>query len=247
MILRGSIERFDLGSVLQFLAQNAATGILEIRDYEEHGHIYLVKGRLEAISLPVTDDRLGVFMVKHGLVAEAQLAKVLMEEASGADDSRGNVPLGQRLADRGFVTVEVVRKAMQRLTAERMFELAHWRTGVFSYDEPEQMPEFKISIQGNVQELLLQAQVRIDHGDKPRKRAATQKQDDLCVGCTVRDCTPAIRLKYLKKDACLWRKMSSPPDVSFDARTETRPKGSEGIYSEEPTSDAAVLGQWGQF
>ncbi len=106
MILRGSIERFDLGSVLQFLAQNAATGILEIRDYEEHGHIYLVKGRLEAISLPVTDDRLGVFMVKHGLVAEAQLAKVLMEEASGADASRGNVPLGQRLADRGFVTVE---------------------------------------------------------------------------------------------------------------------------------------------
>ncbi len=41
--------------------------------------------------------------------------------------------------------------------------------------------------------------------------------------------------------------MSSPPDVSFDARTETRPKGSEGIYSEEATSDAAVLGQWGQF
>ena len=39
MVLRGSIERFDLGSVLQFLALNAATGILEIRDYEEHGHI----------------------------------------------------------------------------------------------------------------------------------------------------------------------------------------------------------------
>ncbi len=215
MILRGSIERFDLGSVLQFLAQNAATGILEIRDYEEHGHIYLVKGRLEAISLPVTDDRLGVFLVKHGLIAEDQLTKVLMEEADAASSGQPFIPLGQRLADRGFVTVDIVRKAMQRLTVARMFELAHWRSGVFSYDEPEQMPEFKISIQGNVQELLLQAQVRIDHGDKPRKRLAAQQQDDLCFGCTVKDCSPAVKAKYLKKDACLWRKMSSPPDVAF--------------------------------
>ena len=229
MILRGSIDRFDLGSVLQFLAQNGATGILEIRDYEEHGHIYLVKGRLEAISLPVTDDRLGVFMMKHGLVAEAQLAKVLMEEANGTDGASARIPLGQRLADRGFVTVDVVRKAMQSLTAVRMFELAHWRTGVFSYDEPEHMPEFKISIQGDVQQLLLQAQVRIDHGDRPRKRTATQQQNDLCFGCTVRDCTPAVKLKYLKKDACLWRKMSSPPDVSFDPRVETRAQGAQSV------------------
>jgi hypothetical protein len=247
MILRGSIERFDLGSVLQFLAQNGATGILEIRDYEEHGHIYLVKGRLEAISLPVTDDRLGVFMVKRGLVAESQLTKVLMEEADGADGAPAHTPLGQRLADRGFVSVDVVRKAMQRLTAARMFELTQWRTGVFSYDEPEHMPEFKIAIQGNVQELLLQAQVRIDHGDRPRKRIVAQPQDDLCFGCTVRDCTPGVKLKYLKKDACLWRKMSSPPDVSFDSRTETRAQGAQSAYADEAKNEAALLGQWGQF
>ena len=245
MILRGSIERFDLGSVLQFLAQNGATGILDIRDYEEHGRIYLVKGRLEAISLPATDDRLGVFMVRHGLVAEAHLTKVLMEEAGGADGARAHAPLGQRLADRGFVTVDVVRKAMQRLTATRMFELAHWRTGVFSYDEPEQMPEFKISIQGNVQELLLQAHVRIDHGDRPRKRTVAQHQDHLCFGCTVKDCTPVVKAKYLKKDACLWRKMSSPPDVSFGSRKEASAQGIRGAYADEARNEAAMVGQWG--
>jgi hypothetical protein len=244
MILRGSIERFDLGSVMQFLAQNAATGILEIRDYEEHGHVYLVKGRLEAISLPVTDDRLGVFLVKHGLVAEAQLTKVLMEEAGGPDGAQARTPLGQRLVERGFVTVDVVRKAMQRLTATRMFELTQWRSGVFSYDEPEQMPEFKISIQGNVQELLLQAQVRIDHGDRPRKRMVTYEQNGPCYGCTVKDCTPAVKVKYLKKDGCLWRKMSSPPDVRFDSRTQT---SAQSVYAEEAKNEAALLGQWGQF
>lgn len=247
MILRGSIERFDLGSVLQFLAQNAATGILEIRDYEEHGHIYLVKGRLEAISLPVTDDRLGVFLVKHQQVTEQQLAKVLMEEAAGVEGADARTPLGQRLVDRGFVTEDIVRKAMQRLTMSRMFEIAHWRTGVFSYDEPEQMPEFKISIHGNVQELLLQAQVRIDHGDKPRKRAVARHEDDLCFGCTVRDCTPAVKLKYLKKDTCLWRRMSSPPEAGAGQRGDARPSASQSPYAEEGKGESGLQGNLGQY
>jgi hypothetical protein len=241
MILRGSIERFDLGSVLQFLAQNAATGILEIKDYEEHGHVYLVKGRLEAISLPLTDDRLGVFLLKHGLVAENQLAKVLMEEAAGLEGSEARKPLGQRLVDRGFVGEAIVRQAMYRLTLARIFEITQWRTGVFSYDEPDQMPDFQISIRGDVQELLLKTQVRIDHGEKPRKLAAA-KQDDLCYECTVSDCSPAVRLKYLKKDMCLWRKMSSPPDVVAAPRSL-----GNGLYTEEANNEAVLQSQWGQF
>ena len=239
MILRGSIERFDLGSVLQFLAQNAATGILEIRDYEEHGHIYLVKGRVEAISLPLTDDRLGVYLLKQGLLAENQLAKVLMEEAAGLEDGDARKPLGQRLVERGYVSEAVVKQAMSRLCMARMFEIAHWRSGIFSYDEPAEMPEFKISIHGDVQELLLKAQVRIDHGDKPRKQLSV-KPDDLCFGCTVTDCSPAVQLKYLKKDACLWRKMSNPPDAVSEAR---RPAD---VYPEEQRVEA-LQGHWGPF
>ena len=241
MILQGSIERFDLGSVLQFLALNAATGILEIRDYEEHGHVYLVKGRLEAISLPLTDDRLGVFLHKHGLLAEEQLAKVLIEEAAGLRGNEARKPLGQRLAERGFVSEVVIRQAMCRLTMERMFELAHWRSGTFSYDEPEQMPDFQISIRGDVQELLLKTQLRIDHGEKARKELAV-RQDDLCFGCTVTDCSPAVKMKYLKKDACLWRKMSSPPEIVSGPRSQ-----GSGLYADEAKTEAALQGNWGQF
>ena len=246
MILRGSIERFDLGSVLQFLAQNSATGILEIRDYEEHGQIYLVKGRLEAISLPLTDDRLGVFLLKQGLVAENQLARVLMEEAAGLQSGEARKPLGERLVERGFVGEEVIREAVYNLTMARMFEIAHWRKGVFSYDEPEHMPDFRISIRGDVQELLLQAQVRIDHGDRPRKQMAAVAEGDLCYGCPVTDCSPAVKSKYLKKDACLWRKMSSPPEVGMEPRHQNR-DDMQSIYAEEARTEAAMQGQWGQF
>jgi hypothetical protein len=240
MILQGSIERFDLGSVLQFLAQNAATGILEIRDFEEHGHIYLVKGHLEAISLPVSDDRLGVYLVKNGALVEGQLARVLVEEAD--QDADGRRPLGQRLVEKGFVSEGIVRQAMCRLTVARMFELAHWRSGVFAYYEPEEMPEFRIAIQGNVQELLLQAQVRIDHGERPRKRTEA-RQEGLCYQCPVTDCSPSIKLKYLKKDMCLWRKMSVAPD----ARTEPAGYGAGGGYTQDDRTGSLQEGTWVQF
>ncbi len=174
MILQGSIERFDLGSVLQFLAHNAATGILEIRDFEEHGRIYLVKGRLEGISLPRTDDRLGVHLIKGGVLNEDQLARVLMEEMPGFEGAEGHKPLGQRLVERGFTNEGIIRQAMYRLIMARMFELAHWRTGEFAYDEPDEMPEFQIAIRGDVQELLLRTQIRIDQGERPRKQSGRQ-------------------------------------------------------------------------
>ncbi len=246
MILHGSIERFDLASVLQFLAQNSATGIVEIRDYEEHGHIYLVRGRLEAISLPVTDDRLGVFLLKHGVLTEPHLAAVLMEEAAGRDNGENRAPLGQRLVEKGYVSEAIVQKAMRSLIVARMFELTQWRSGVFSYDEPEHMPEFRISVSGNVQELLLQAQVRIDHGFKPRKRAPVNQEPGHCHGCTVADCTPEVKLKYLKKDTCLWRTMSSPPEISIQSRSEMQ-SPVVSIYAEEEREGAALLGRWGQL
>jgi len=242
VILHGSIERFDLGSVLQFLAQNTATGILEIRDFEEHGHIYLVKGRLEAISLPLTDDRLGVHLLKAGLLSEGQLARVLIEEAEGPEAGEGRKPLGQRLVEKGFTNEAVVRQAMCRLIMARMLDLVHWRSGVFTYDEPDEMPEFRIAIRGDVQELLLQTQLRIDHGERPRKRLST-RQDDLCSGCPVTDCSPAIKLKYLKKDMCLWLKMSSAPDV----RCETPLDAREPYLSADQRSETPPQGTWVQY
>ena len=59
MLLSGSIRKFDLASVLQFLANEHATGILEARDFDEYGFIYLVEGRVQGISLPMTDEKLG--------------------------------------------------------------------------------------------------------------------------------------------------------------------------------------------
>ena len=82
MLLQGSIRRFNLADVLQFLAQGGTTGVLEVRDFEEYGFIYLVAGRVEGISMPVTDQKLGTRLVEAGLIEERQLAELLLEDAA---------------------------------------------------------------------------------------------------------------------------------------------------------------------
>ena len=63
---------------------------------------------------------------------------------------------------------------LRRLALGEHGERTH---GVFLYDEPEQMPDFQISIRGDVQELLLKTQLRIDHGEKARKELARLKAE----------------------------------------------------------------------
>lgn len=222
MLLEGSIHRFSLAGVLQFLAQSAATGVLEVRDFEEYGFIYLVSGRVEAISLPITDEKLGTRLVKAGCLSEQQLAEALMADSGLSHDQKKLKPLGQRLIEKGYTTREEIRQIMERQTLDQVFELAHWTNGVFLYDEPEHMPRFQIAIEGDVQGLLLDAYRRIDEGERARK-AQLVVENEVCYACPVdRECTEQIRAKYLKQDVCLWREMGAVLDEGYDRLRDSR-------------------------
>lgn len=222
MLLEGSIHRFNLAGVLQFLAQGAATGVLEVRDFEEYGFIYLIKGRVEAISLPITDEKLGTRLVRAGCLTEQQLAEALIEDSGLSHDQKKLKPLGQRLIEKGYTTREAIREIMERQTLDQVFELAHWTSGVFLYDEPEQMPRFQVTIEGDVQSLLLDAYRRIDEGERARK-ARSVVDNEVCYACPLtEECTPAIRTRYLKKDICLWREMGAVLDEGYDRLRDSR-------------------------
>lgn len=235
MLLQGSINRFNLASVLQFLAQNASTGVLEVRDFEEYGFIYLVEGHVEAISLPLTDEKLGTRLVKAGCLDAQQLAETLIEEAELTRDQKKLKPLGQRLIEKGYANEEAIREVMAAQTYDQVFELAHWQTGVFLYDEPEQMPHFQVTIQGNVQELLLDAYRRMDEGERSRKSAPVVRE--VCYACPVEDqCTDAIKKKHLKQDVCLWRDLGAVLDEGYDRLRDARQ-----LYRSKEDDDGAVL------
>ena len=240
MYLQGSIHRFNLADVLQFLAQHECSGVLEVRDFDEYGFIYLVGGRVEGISLPITDEKLGTRLVKAGLLGEQQLSEVLIEETSLTKEEKKAKPLGQRLLDLGYITEDQVREIMARQTLDQVFALAHWQNGVFEYDEPEKMPEFRIRIQGNVQELLLDAYRRIDEGEEMRTKK-TVVENEVCFACPVEDeCTPDIKAKYLKPDQCLWRRMGAVIDDDYERVQDAQLLYKSRENGAKPELDAAL-------
>jgi hypothetical protein len=240
MLLQGSIQRFNVTGVLQFLAQNAATGVLKVRDSEERGFVYLVGGWVEGISLPTTDEKLGTRLLKAGCLSEEQLAEVLMEDAVLTREQKRLRPMGQRLIEMGFASEATVREVMRRQTFDHVFELAHWQNGEFMYDETEKMPHFQVAIRGNVQELLLEAQRRIDEGERARK-VRNGMNPEVCLACRIsHECSAAIKAKYLKSDACLWRKMRAVADDGYAGQRDTLHLDGSKDENVRPVLDASL-------
>jgi Domain of unknown function (DUF4388) len=236
MLLEGSIRRFGLTGVLQFLAQNNATGVLEVHDFEEYGFIYLVDGRVEGISLPISDEKLGKRLLEVGCLDPQQLSEALMEDSALSHEEKRLKPLGQRLVEKGFTSEAEIREVMRWQTHDLVFELAHWRNGVFIYDEPEEMPHFEVAIQGDVHELLAQAQRRIEEGEQARKRD-TSIEEGICYACPVAaECTPDIKARHLKSDVCLWRKMSAVADDDSLSRRDPRE-----LYRSKENDEKSIL------
>jgi hypothetical protein len=134
----------------------------------------------------------------------------------------------------------MVREVMRQQTLDQVFELAQWHNGVFAYDETEQMPHFQVAIQSNVQELLLDAQRRIDEGELSRK-SVNAPAEVLCYGCPVEDeCTPAIKAKHLKRDVCLWREMGAVLESDYDALRDARQRYRPADGNSTPVLDASI-------
>ena len=240
MLLSGSIRRFDLASVLQFLAQAQATGIVEVRDFDEFGFIYLIDGRVQAISLPMTDEKLGTRLLRAGLLTDQQLSEVLMADTLLSKEEKKAKPLGQRLLDKGYITADKVRDIMAKQTLDQVFALAHWQNGMFEFDESETMPQFTIRIIGSVQELLLDAYRRIDEGEV-MKTSKTVVDNEVCYGCPVEsECSVEIKRKYLKPDVCLWRRMGAIIDDDYERVQDAQKLYKSSEANEKPTLETAL-------
>jgi Domain of unknown function (DUF4388) len=240
MLLQGSIRRFRLADVLQFLAQEGVTGVLEVRDFEEYGFIYLEVGRVEGISLPITDQKLGTRLVRAGLLSENRLAELLLEDAAMTKEERMHKPLGQRLVERGYAEAQAVQDIMGRQTHDQVFELAHWQNGTFIFEQPDEMPAFHVRIQGNVQELLMDAYRRIDEGEQARK-AMPLVANELCYACpAIRTCSAQVQARYLKNDVCLWRELAAMQDEEFEKVRDARLLYRSRDGDERPDLDALL-------
>lgn len=232
MILWGSIREFPLFSVLQFLAVQRRTGILEIQDFEEHGCIYLSSGRIEAITLPTSDETLGARLVAAGFLS-ARKVKACWMECAHEDNEH---PMAAALLGLAGGDHETLVEMVNRHTADQVMQLMYWSTGTFRLSVPVKPVRFPVIPSLDMENLLLDAYRRVDEGERPG-REKVEIEEELCITCTI-ECSPDIKERYLKPDVCLWRNM---PSVLKDPLFRSARKVSRRVIGEGDDGDLNFL------
>lgn len=200
MILWGEIREFPLFTMLQFLAQQRRTGILEIQDFEELGFIYMSRGRIDAVSTQAWDEMMGNRLVTAGALTDGQVRECWMECAG---DER--TPVLACLLERSEGERRALVEIVNRHTADVVMQLMYWNTGTFRFTTSTEPVYFPIVPSLSVDFLLLDAYRRVDEGERPW-HSKISLEEELCVTCTI-ECSAEIRKRYLRPDLCLWRCM----------------------------------------
>ena len=201
MILWGEIAEFPLVVMLQFLAAQRRTGILEVQDFEELGAVYLARGRIEAITSALWDEMLGSKLVAAGFLTESKVRECWLH-ASESDE-----PVVATLLSRSDADHRELMEVVNRHVADGVMQLMYWNGGTFRFSVPAQQVYFPVVPSLGVESLLLDAYRRVDEGERPW-RAKISHEQEFCITCTI-DCSPEIKARYLKPDVCLWRSMPS--------------------------------------
>ena len=201
MILWGEIAEFPLVTILQFLAQQRRTGILEMQDFEEMASVYLSVGRIEAITSAFWDEMFGARMVAAGVINEGQVRECWMKSAESGE------PVVATLIERSEAERRDLIEIVNRHVADAVMQLMYWNAGTFRFTVPIQQVYFPVVPNLSVEALLLDAYRRVDEGERPWRDKISHDQE-FCLTCTI-ECSPEIKARYLKPDVCLWRSMPS--------------------------------------
>jgi hypothetical protein len=203
--------------VLQFLATQRRTGVLEIQDFEEQGSVHLSAGRIEAISLAQADEDMGSRLVAAGALSEVEVKECWMRHSSDDD----GLPLLAHLLAAAHADNQTLVSIVDRHAADQVMQLMYWNSGTFRFVVPASRVPFRVVPSISVENLLLDAYRRVDEGERPR-REKVLVEEELCVSCTI-ECSDAIKARYLKSDICLWRNMPSViKDAAFAGRRKKR-------------------------
>ncbi len=126
MTLKGKLENFGLGELLQTLALNRHTGTLMLEREAEHKKIYFSTGTITLLSTGQSV-RIGEILRREGCVSEAQL-----EQAAEEQKVSGKL-FGQILVEKEYVALEDIQRALRKKVEEEIYDLFLWPDGEFEF------------------------------------------------------------------------------------------------------------------
>jgi hypothetical protein len=145
-----------LAELLQWLGFNRKTGVVVIERNRVCTQISFQAGRISGCSSDDPSMRLGQILVSRGLILEQTLRAALERQASSGED------LPQILVAMGELTEQVIQAQVASKAAETIQALFQWDDAFFRFDPDEQMGQYAIEVDLDVEGILLEGARRQD-------------------------------------------------------------------------------------
>lgn len=156
MNLQGDFEGLTLASILQLLCNDQKTGVLTVTSDAEESRVFFEQGTIVYASASLKEARLGSLMRADGVISADQLQKCL------ALAKEEKMHLGKILVDKGYISLETLKKYNTKQVEAILYNLLFWKKGRFEYKDAKLNLKGMIITQLNPMKLILEASRRID-------------------------------------------------------------------------------------
>ncbi|CCK80570.1 DUF4388 domain-containing protein [Desulfobacula toluolica] len=156
MNLQGDFEGLTLASILQLLCNDQKTGVLTVTCDDEESRVFFEQGTIIYASASFKEARLGSLMRNDGIISAKQLQKCF------ALARQEKMHLGKILVEKGYISVDTLKKYNTRQVEAILYNLLFWKKGRFEYKDTRLNLKGMIVTQLNPMKLILEASRRID-------------------------------------------------------------------------------------
>ena len=137
MGMTGNLKTMELAELLQWLSQSRKTGTLVIDNGAVEKRLFFETGQVISAAASDPKEYLGHFLVSHGFIDEATLAKAMdMQKET-------QMLLGKILVTIGAITEEKLETMLRLKAEEGIYELFTWPEGDFEFLDDE-LPEYEM-------------------------------------------------------------------------------------------------------
>src|SRR5271169_954692 len=154
-ILEGDLSRFEVPDLLTFLNLGRRTGVLALERPDQETKLFLREGNPVYANSTRESLRLGNLLVRFGKVNQEQLDAVLGRLTSG-------FRLGNVLLQDKRLTQEELASILKVQVSEVVFDTFGWGSGVFSFYDRVRPPATAVTLDMDLQNLIMEGVRRID-------------------------------------------------------------------------------------
>lgn len=156
MFFSGSLEIFDLVSLLRMLTRERRTGRLVLRYGDNTIQLFLYDGSIVYATETRKNNRLGTLLKESGYISQQVLDECL------ALSLKNKERLGKTLVQKGVVSLERLNQFLLRQAENTVYNVLLWDSGEFEYNDAPLHLGRAVEYKLDAMDILLGASRRID-------------------------------------------------------------------------------------